>query len=264
MRFIPKWVIAVYLCFSVTPIAFSFVLLDGLQKPVLPVSEDNPVITFHWDGKAPGLKDKDKVLEGNYAFASDAELMGALIDNALATWSNVSGSYLRLESELDINADVEKEDRLFSLVVKSESNISTAAGAIPTIEEGVIVDCDIKIASRSTGAKELAYTLIHELGHCLGLGHAHSNYNAIMGYSRSRRDLSLGNDDKAGLIFLYPDSYYDSEVKELVSCGVIKHDSAKVPPPNQFFAGFLLLGLLFPAVFYIKNPKAKNCSRAIP
>ena len=64
--------------------------------------------------------------------------------------------------------------------------------------------------------------ITHEIGHCLGFGHSHTNWNSIMSYAwLSGSNGKLGLDDMAGLIFLYPDPNYGSDVKETVACGTI-------------------------------------------
>ena len=53
----------------------------------------------------------------------------------------------------------------------------------------MILDCDIGLGSRSSLQKDLAYTLMHELGHgAWALVTTCSDYGAVMGYSRSDRN----------------------------------------------------------------------------
>jgi hypothetical protein len=204
------------------PATTGFVLLSSTTA-TLPVTPENPTITFVWNGTAPSTKEKGEYRDGAYQDLDDVEFMRQLLTDAMNIWNDVPGAFIVMAlAEGDAELDV--EDGQYSIVVEKSDQLSSAAFAKPYTEEetkSTISDCDISIADRSTEAKELAYTITHELGHCLGLGHAHTNYNAIMSYSRSRRDLSLGADDMAGLIYLYPDpAYVDGKPREIV-CGSV-------------------------------------------
>ena len=217
-----------------------FVLLSPHQA-TLPVSPAQPKITFLWDGSYPDMKGKDDFEGGAYAALDDQAFFQQLLNIAVAKWNEVRGSYLKLEVQLSTESiSMDPEDKIFSLVVESSDNASAAAYASPQMnEEGTaIIDCDINIASRKTEAESLLFTLVHELGHCIGLGHAHSNYGAIMGYSRTERQANLGADDKAGIIFLYPDSTYGGgHAKELVSCGTVTTGMTGNSPTTKGAAG---------------------------
>lgn len=233
---------------------YGFVLLSGPDEATLPVSPDAPTLSFIWDGQSPGLKDKGDYQGGIYEGLQDEQVMAALIQDAMNLWNNVYGSYLIMQLEgISAAAQLDRDDQLFSIVVLNESNQSSAASASPVVEEKQITDCDIKIASRSTSVSSLAFTIAHELGHCVGLGHNHTNYKAIMGYSRSNKQLKLGADDISGIIYLYPDpAVIEKDSQELISCASIGHHSLKNSPPAQW----IWILVLMSAPLYFSTRKA--------
>ncbi len=202
--------------------ASAFVLLSS-SKAKMPVSSANPTINFIWDGSFPTIDEKNKYSAGQYEALDDKAFMQQLLQDSLNVWNTVPGSYLRMTVE-EGTTQMSDDDKVFSLVVEKSDNLSSAAFAKPTIDEEdseLIADCDINISDTKTTAKDLAYTITHELGHCVGLGHPHTNYGAMMGYSRGSRLLKLGADDIAGVVYLYPDpTYVSGEPKEIV-CGTI-------------------------------------------
>lgn len=205
------------------PAMTGFVLLSD-HKASLPVTPEAPTLTFVWDGNAPTITAKEKFMDGRYKDLDDKAAMAAIIAEAMGLWNSVPGSFVVLAVSEGEGASMNPEDLRFSIVTEHNANASSAAFAVPRWTDSspeTIADCDVTISDRSTEAKSLAYTLAHELGHCLGLGHVHTNYNSIMGYSRTAYDFRLGADDKAGVIYLYPDpSLVEAKPKELI-CGAI-------------------------------------------
>lgn len=219
--------------------AYSFVLLSGASEARLPATSESPVITFQVAADAPPISEKDGFAAGVGQLLSDTDYWLYLIQAAMDEWNNVRGSYIRLEAELSDAAALNGADGAYSIVTSS-TNLTTAAFARPEISERIIQDCDIAVSERGARAESLAYTLMHELGHCLGLGHNHGDYKAAMSYSRDSRDLSLGLDDEAGVIYLYPEASVAAP-RELVSCGAISGQDGR---PRTGSAPLLLLFLL--------------------
>lgn len=222
--------------------SFAFVLLSGANKATLPASPAQPTITFIWNGETPFIKNKEKIDDGVIASYSDADAMKYLLTKALDKWNNVRGSFLKLTlGTLDTSATIDRNDRINSIVVEKQESLTAAASAQPEFTDSTITDCDIQVGTNSISAESLEYTLIHEVGHCIGLGHAHSNYGAIMGYSRSQTSSLLGADDKAGIIYLYPDPTYNDSNPTKLACGHIVGNTQ----PSMIIGMLLLpLGLL--------------------
>ncbi len=225
----------------------AFVLLSAQEEATLDVSPYDPVVTFTLSGEHPDLKDKDDYANGIYSNLSDSELWPILVQNAMNRWNEIRGAYVELQINPAGEAKFDAEDRIHSIVVGSQG-FTSAALANPQIEDGKIVDCDIKVGTKRVSANSLFYTLIHELGHCLGLGHNHTNYSSIMSYSRDARTTRLGADDIAGAIYLYPDpNVIDEDSSEAIGCGVLSGQPAR----QQNLWGWLLLLLPLPLLLLI-------------
>lgn len=227
----------------------AFVLLSGPLEARLPITPAAPTLGFVWDGSTPAIKNKDRFEGGAYADLADAAFFAVALSTAVGEWNSVYGSFARMSvTQNATTAKLDDSDNVYSIVVNHEASASTAASANPKMDGNSIVDCDIQMADREVDARTLVYTLVHEIGHCVGLGHNHSNYDAVMGYSRSQGNFHLGADDKAGMIYLYPDpNVVDGSAKEAVSCGSIGLFKSPIGSLLGLLS-FLLFPLLPPTV----------------
>jgi hypothetical protein len=236
----------------------AFVLL-GINKSKLPATEQTPTVEFLYNpsGDVPSMSKKEELLNGQYATYSDAQLFPVLLQLAFDQWNQVRGSYLRMSVKASTTVlDRNQDDRINVIVAEKSASASSAAFATPNTnpdDPNEIYDCDISISMSATSAASLLETLTHEIGHCVGLGHPHNNYGAIMSYSRGGSSYKLGADDKAGIIFLYPDpNYGGDEQKELIGCGSIHKGHISIVS--------ILMALGFPCLFVLGRKRRGKTS----
>ena len=207
----------------------AFVLLDKIPHR-LAATPEAPTVTFVWDELAPTIEKKEDLFNGDKSGLTDVEYMGSMLQLAMDQWNEVHGSYLKMAFSRDSTIVEDSEDEVHSITLNTSGSVTSAAFASPNFhidgkDSNIISDCDIQIYDKSTDARDFISTLVHELGHCVGLGHNHTNYKSIMGYARVGQNPSykLGADDKAGAIWLYPDpTAIDESPTELVACGVVQ------------------------------------------
>jgi hypothetical protein len=134
--------------------------------------------------------------------------LGPYVEYAADMWSDVEGSYVALvqvyeASEAQIIVDMKKDVK--------QGNFS-AGFATTEKKNGKLIKCKIEIgAGFDVSVNNFSKTILHEFGHCLGLGHSLVP-SSIMSYRLDKNDFELDLDDRAAVARLYPE---DGEVANL-------------------------------------------------
>lgn len=130
----------------------------------------------------------------------DEAFFGNLTDDAAKIWNEVPSSYLKL-----VPSTANEPAQITVEFVENISNSSFSAG-FATFDkfddDHNPVHCKISVLS-DLHILTLQKTILHELGHCLGLGHTLVP-EAIMSYSLDKNSYALDTDDRAALSRIYP------------------------------------------------------------
>lgn len=235
------------LIFSLAMSNFGFVPIRA-SEPRLKLDENHSVV-FRWDGSVPkAISEKSNYTTTDITNLDDKSAFKVILDDAGKRWSAVPGVKLNIQA-IENDTPSSSADMQHSVSVSKDSDNGMGGVAYPITgdeipnsngDEHVIVDCDIEINGGSYTAQILANVVTHEFGHCLGLGHAHTNKKSIMGYSRPGESPELGTDDKAGILYLYPGDNLIKEEKEIIrACGVVDGNSKN----HNFPLGVVIIAL---------------------
>ncbi|MGE0171233.1 MAG: matrixin family metalloprotease [Oligoflexales bacterium] len=191
------------------------------------IALDDPVIYYF-------VKDEDGDGQDSYGF---------YVEQAAEKWTEVDSSYIVLERV------AEEEDA--QIVVNLKANIEESAFssgfAAYTKEDDRLVRCEIEIMkSNSIGVEDFSKTALHELGHCVGLGHSLIP-EAIMSYQVESNKFELDLDDIAGVSRLYPSDGSTPKIPKGCAVG-----------PRGMTSSFTLAWFFVPLFLTIKRKRRRG------
>jgi hypothetical protein len=203
-----------------TPVDFSGVLMAWDRSPESPVVKVRAISTFE--------SSYDDYLRDDLA-------------SAMELWSSVDSSFLQLEI-----TEEQDEDILvyFEEASKHEADSSGYAIFDKLNNDGSPSHCEVRIDATSLDFKK---TMLHEMGHCLGLGHSLIP-ESIMSYRGDINNFELDVDDQAAIARLYPADGSDPKLPQGCSVSSRQEDINNSSRSSLivFFMILLVTALPFP------------------
>jgi hypothetical protein len=176
---------------------YIFSLIYGANLYAYPTPVDFNGKLSRWHEAAPD-QPITYLVEGDNVY--DVTYFGGLVDEAAEIWSNVDTSGLRLTPS---DPNLTEQIKIVIVSDMSEAPYSAGYSSFDGFDaKSRPTHCTIKILS-SLSYMSFAKTVLHELGHCIGLGHS-LIAEAIMSYELSATEFALDTDDIAAVSRLYP------------------------------------------------------------
>lgn len=250
-------------CFGCAQQAFSFVFLSSSEARIKPMRGKD--VYFHLTEEAPSFVDKMTFDGGIFADNSDSEIFNVLVQAAMKYWNDIPNLSIQMQVNSVRDGRIDPLDGIFSIGVSEISQVASglAYPRIDDVDPSVIKDCDIEVSSDVDSIPSFIYVMTHELGHCLGLGHNHNDPSAVMGYWTPTGVLSLGLDDIAGALYLYPASS-SGRTLNFAPCGNLAGIKKEQKPSTIQAPGDFLFNLnsiersvyfliVFPIAFWLRE-----------
>ncbi len=159
-------------------------------------------------------------LPSNAPLASSTISFATVTQSIYNDYNNLSSTFVQLVDISDSDYDVNlHSERVIDICVGGTSAPASSGEASLSTSGLQITGCKITLTSAVTDStKDFIGTLTHELGHCLGLDHPQESTKSVMSYFSDSDTIRLQDDDKIGLIHLYPTN--PSEAKEETTFGL--------------------------------------------
>ena len=201
-----------------------------------PISKETPKIYFEIAGDGAQANP-------NYA---------AFVMEAAEMWTSVSGAYIEL---LPQSSDDEKTSISVNIGGGSIGEYAAAYTEYDSIDASGLQHCTIYLRSSGIDAYHFAKSILHEFGHCLGLGHSLIP-ESVMSYYLEENGFYLAIDDEAALSRLYPEQ---GEFKMPQGCAVADYGTKKLSSAQ----GLLMFLMMVLPLFYISLLAAAKKARKL-
>jgi hypothetical protein len=179
-------------------------------------------------------------------------LYGTSVSLAANLWNDVATSYIHL-AKADEGAQAHITIRLEKSL--TDATFSSGFAEFDELEDdGTPLHCLMTVgAGDAQSITSISKTILHEFGHCIGLGHSLVP-EAIMSYRLDKNSFALSVDDRAAASRLYPQNGETPRLPK--GCAMGSFSSTRRPPKDKK-AGVTWVLLLFLAcpLFAIRLPQ---------
>lgn len=141
----------------------------------------------------------------------------AFTERAAQMWTDVGESYIEL---VELSEDDPAKEQI-TIVLTRQFSGNSRSGGFAIFDEWDSAGprhCRIEVPIKPLMRSGFPRTILHELGHCIGLGHSLVP-ESVMSYDLSKSGFYLAIDDQAGAAQLYPAD--GSAPRPPLSCGTI-------------------------------------------
>jgi hypothetical protein len=139
----------------------------------------------------------------SYFVKDQSEAFGDLksaVEDAFAMWQDIPTSYIAFTEA----ASEQEAQIVIKLVSQIAGEFSSGFAQVETDSGGYMAACNLQLLAGPEGDNiNFRKTALHEIGHCIGLGHSLVP-ESIMSYKIEKNDYKLDTDDIAAVTRLYP------------------------------------------------------------